>query len=226
MYFSRISLQDGAQRAPDFWRVFRDPYTLHQSIWQLFADHADRKRDFLYRLDRDGQKPVIYTVSTRKPEARSSLWRIELKQYDPKIREGIQLAFTVRINPIRTKRDEKDKQHRHDVVMEAKTRLKTQGESQGGHTTLAVLVQEEGSNWLLARAEKHGFALTSGCIRADGYQQHCLFPGKGKRPIKFSTLDFNGLLTVTDPVPFLETLYKGMGSAKGFGCGMLMVRRA
>ena len=225
MYFSRIILQEDAQNAPDFWRVFRDPYSLHQSVWRLFADHADRKRDFIYRLDQEGKRPLIYTVSERKPDMSLGLWHIETKEYEPKIRTDMQLAFMLRVNPVRTKRDENGKQHRHDVVMEAKTRLKEQSTKQNERNPLATLVQEEGCKWLMARAEKHGFATNPIKIRADGYQQHRFFKRKGSRSIQFSTLDFNGILTVVDPEVFVETLYKGIGPAKGFGCGMMMVKR-
>lgn len=225
MYFSRIVLQEGAQNAPDFWRTFRDPYSLHQSIWRLFADYADRKRDFIYRLDQEGKRPLIYTVSERKPDMGLDLWYIETKEYEPKIRTDMQLAFMLRVNPVRTKRDEKGKQHRHDVVMEAKTRLKEQSTEQNKRSPLANLIQDEGCNWLIARAEKHGFAINPIQIRADGYQQHRFFKRKGSRAIQFSTLDFNGILTVIDPDIFIETLYKGIGPAKGFGCGMMMVKR-
>ena len=36
---------------------------------------------------------------------------------------------------------------------------------------------------------------------------------------------FDGLLEVTDPVKFLETLRAGIGSAKGFGFGLLSLAR-
>ncbi len=226
MYFSRIILKKDAQNAPDFWSVFRDPYSLHQSVWRLFADHGDRKRDFIYRLDQEGKRPLIYTVSERKPDISLGLWHIETKEYGPKIRTDMQLAFMLRVNPVRTKRDENGKQHRHDVVMEAKTRLKEQSTGQNERSPLATLAQEEGVNWLSARVEKHGFAINPIQIRADSYQQHRFFKRKGSRSIQFSTLDFNGILAVIDPELFIETLYKGIGPAKGFGCGMMMVKRA
>lgn len=232
MYFSRIVIRETAPNMEEFWKVFRNPYTLHQSIWQLFSDGADRKRDFLYRLDYEGKHPLIYAVSCREPWLNSELWHIESKPYEPKIKDGMQLAFMLRVNPIRAKRDEKGKQHRHDVVMETKTRLREQGIQRVPHdrgdepNSLAAIVQEEGSNWLLARTENCGFNINPGHIRVDGYQQHRVFKGKANKPITFSTLDINGILTVTDPGRFTEALFKGIGPAKGFGCGMLMIRRA
>ena len=232
MYFSRISLKEDAQGSSDFWRVFRSPYTLHQSIWQMFSDYADRKRDFLYRLDQNGKRPLIYTVSVREPDKSMELWHIESKPYEPKIRAGIQLAFMLRANPICTKRDEQGKQHRHDVVMEAKTHLREQNGCKpyvphrcGDEPPLATLVQEEGNKWLLARTEEKGFTVNSDHIRADGYQQHRFFKGKGNKPINFSTLEFNGILTVVSPESFVKTLYEGIGPAKSFGCGLMMVKK-
>lgn len=225
MYFSRITLKKDAQRFSDFGRVFHNTYTLHQSIWRLFADHNDRKRDFLYRLDQDRKAPVIYIVSAREPDGSFGLWNIETKEYKPKIKLHIELAFMLRANPVRTKRDENNKQHRHDVVMESKTRLKEAGLRQNDRKQVAILAQEEGNNWLSARAEGHGFVINPGHIRVDGYQQHRFFKGKGKKPITFSTLEFNGILNVTNPECFIETLYKGIGPVKGFGCGLMLVKR-
>jgi len=55
----------------------------------------------------------------------------------------------------------------------------------------------------------------------DGYAQH-----RGKRgQISISTVDFAGQLTVTDPVALKQALFDGIGHAKAFGCGLLLVRR-
>ncbi len=218
MYFSKVKIKENAKGSLDFYELFRHDYRLHQSIWQFFADHPDRQRDFLYRIEQDSNLPVIYIVSARKPDANLSLWDVECKEYDPKLKEGMHLAFALRVNPICTKRDENNKQHRHDVIMEAKTCLKREGQA---IKSLAVLVQEEGSKWLAVRSERYGFTINSNLIRVDGYQQHRFFKGKGN----FSTVDFNGVLTVTEPELFMEILYKGIGPAKAFGCGLMMVKR-
>ncbi|MGH7928023.1 MAG: type I-E CRISPR-associated protein Cas6/Cse3/CasE, partial [Candidatus Binatia bacterium] len=125
--------------------------------------------------------------------------------------------------PIRSKRDNDGKQHRHDVVMEAKTRLK---ESQAGTTDGPVeseIVQREGYLWLSARAEAHGFAVNEAEVRVDGYRQHRWH--KPNHLIRFSTVEITGLLTVIDEDRLGETLSQGIGPAKGFGCGLLLVRR-
>ncbi len=39
-------------------------------------------------------------------------------------------------------------------------------------------------------------------------------------------LDYEGVLTVEDPVLFLSALTVGFGRARAFGCGLMLVRRA
>lgn len=221
MYISRITLQDRARQTSDFWHVFQSSYTLHQSIWRLFSDHAERRRDFLYRLEHSKGRPLIYTVSEREPDKNQDLWFVETKRYEPKITAGLQLAFLLCANPIRSKRDAEDKQHRHDVIMEAKTRLREQDDKR----SLAILTQEEGSHWLSSRAEKFGFKFERDQVRVDSYQQHQFLKRKGARQVSLSTVDFNGVLTVTNSQLFLKALYNGIGPAKAFGCGLMLVRR-
>lgn len=41
----------------------------------------------------------------------------------------------------------------------------------------------------------------------------------------FSSVDFTGELQITDAEKFRHTLFNGLGRAKAFGCGLLMVKR-
>ncbi|MDP2211516.1 MAG: type I-E CRISPR-associated protein Cas6/Cse3/CasE [Candidatus Aquicultor sp.] len=221
MFLSVIKLGRNMSPRDVFALTKGDGYQLHRLIWNLFADNPDRRRDFLYRHETVDNWPTFYTVSERKPSVITGDWEVKSKEYSPKLSAGQRLSFMLRANPICSKRDEENKQHRHDVVMEAKSRLREQGESR----LLSLLTQEEGSNWLSARAARCGFAFMPEHIRVDGYQQHRFFKGKGNKQVSLSTLDFNGVLTVTEPELFLETLYRGIGPAKGFGCGLMLVRR-
>lgn len=60
-------------------------------------------------------------------------------------------------------------------------------------------------------------------FQAEGYQWHAL-PKKGKTA-GFSSVDFEGEIEVTDSALFSEALIDGIGPAKGFGCGLMLVRR-
>lgn len=226
MYFSKIELRREKFNLCDIVRMLIDEeYKVHRLLWSLFRDRPDRKRDFLYRSESHQGWPCFYTVSARQPVDSAEVWQIQSKPYSPKVVRGQQLGFSLRVNPVLTRRDDNNKQHRHDVVMEAKYCIKRAGMIETQRRRIATLVQEQGAKWLSAHAEKHGFIVNSDEFRVDGYKQHRFFKEKGKTSVSFSTVDFNGVLTVLDPQLFTEALYKGIGPAKGFGCGMFMIRR-
>lgn len=200
-------------------------YRIHQRVWDLFGDRDAKSRDFVYRVEDDGGLG-IYLVSGRKPINDEGLWEIRTKPYEPRIRAGERLAFSLRANPVRTKKTGENGKHaRHDVIMDAKLRRRAEGIPGQESSAIADLVQDQGVAWLQSRAGRYGFELNGNPVRVDGYRQHRLSRGKGNAPIRFSTLDFNGLLTVTDPTTFIHALFNGIGPAKAFGCGLCMVRR-
>jgi CRISPR system Cascade subunit CasE len=222
MYFSMIRLRRDISPRDIVSITKGDGYQIHKLVWNLFADHPDRKRDFIYRHEPVNGWPTFYAVSHRVPLDKSSLWEVAPKEYRPNLRAGQRLGFMLCANPIRSKRDENKRQHRHDVIMEAKLEVKKRGEN----INIPDIVQEQGLRWLLERAASHGFSVSPEGIRADGYRQHSLFKGKGNQSVTFSTVDFNGVLTVTEPDVFVEKcLFDGIGPAKGFGCGLMLVRR-
>lgn len=221
MLISRVRLRpDTADRFRD---QAPDPYHQHTLIWDLFADAPDRKRDFIYRSEVMQGLPAFYCVSGRVPEDRHGIWLVESKPYAPVVNAGEVFSFVVRANPIRAKRDDGHRQHRHDVVMEYKTRLKDAG---GVLPQTGDIVQEAGFRWLAQKGEANGFSLRAGDIRASDYLPCRFKNSRGDREIRISTLDLTGFLTVTDPDPFVRALLYGIGPAKGFGCGMMMIRRA
>jgi CRISPR system Cascade subunit CasE len=221
MYFSLIRLRRDIQPRDLAVMTKGDGYQIHKLVWNLFSDQPDQPRDFLYRHESVGEWPTFYTVSEREPQDPGGMWDVVPKEYRPKLERGQRLGFTLCVNPIRSKRDADGRQHRHDVIMDAKRIQKDRGES----IVLPDIVQEHGSRWLMERAEANGFLVQQEHLRVDGYRQHKFFKGKGRRPISFSTVEMNGMLTVTDPKPFTNCLFTGIGPAKGFGCGLLLVRR-
>jgi len=226
VYLSRIRLRPDAAEKREFWQMMGSEYQAHHMVWDLFTDGPDRERDFLYRVEDIGGLPTIYAVGRREPVNRGGMWTIETKSYDPILSRGQRLAFVLRANPVRTKCDEKGKHHRHDVVMEAKTLLKQQGRPREEWPPEPEIVGQAGFAWLATRGEANGFTVAEGNVRADGYTQRRFRKRKGRHDISLSTIDYTGILTVADPEKFKATLYTGIGPAKGFGCGMMMVRRA
>ncbi len=210
---------------PAFWSRVQDAYHAHSLIWDLFSDGPDRERDFLFRQEAHQGLPAFLTVSERPPSSRNGTWTVESKPYAPVLREGVRLGFALRANPVRTVQDAAGRHHRHDVVMDAKRRFSEAAPGQP-RPPQPEFVREAGLAWLAGRAEKNGFTFAPGEVTVDGYAQLRLNKERGTAPIRLSTIEFGGLLTVTDPERFQAALASGIGPAKGFGCGLLLVRPA
>lgn len=224
-FFHRIWLKDITSRSSGFWDAVRNPYEVHAMIWRIFSDGSRKKRDFIYRMEVQERFPLIYAVSESEPVDLDGIWGIDQKKYSPVLRVGQRLGFSLRANPVRTKRNEAGKHKRHDVVMDAKKLLQDSGCPLDARPPEAALVQQEGYNWLESRAGQLGFSVERDLVRADGYRQHRFQKWDGSQRVEFSTIDFNGVLTVTDPDRLEETLFTGVGPAKSFGCGLLLIRQ-
>ncbi len=224
MYISKIELSSAAPTNEVFWKIFEDCYNVHKLIWPFFSDGPERNRDFIYRHESVNHKPVFYCVSERRPHDPDGIWDILTKEYDPKLRTGQRLSFVLRANPVKKVRDKNGKQSRHDVVMDAKTKLKEGRTPKDQWPTSAELIQEATVEWLRSRGEMFGFELDKSMVRGDGYQQHRFRKGNKGPEVRFSTVDFTGVLNVRDPERFKETLFNGLGPSKGFGCGLMLVK--
>ncbi|MBN2733688.1 MAG: type I-E CRISPR-associated protein Cas6/Cse3/CasE [Methanomicrobiaceae archaeon] len=229
MFLSRVTVNMHSVFSPEFQKIASGPYQIHSMLWDMFSDSEYRERDFLYRVDLKESKPVIFIVSERKPYCNGSLWNIETKSYNPVITEGKKLGFSLRANPIVTKtipatKGQEKKRYKHDVVMDAKQRIIKEYGDKSPLPPVAEIVQQEGFRWLSSRSERLGFSIEDGFVRADAYNQVNFMQGKKNRKVSLSTIDFTGILTVKDSEKFIETLGKGVGPAKGFGCGLMLVR--
>lgn len=220
--FSRVIPREdlGWSQIEKFTRL--DPYGQHQAVWQLFDLPPDAARTgtaFLFRNEWQDDLPVFFILSRNTPQDRAGLWNIQSRPYTPQLEAGDRLHFKLRVNPVVTRHGK-----RHDVVMDAKQRLRWKGLGFEDRPPLNKLAYEAGTAWLTGRAEKHGLAVTPANLLVDGYRTHAVHH-RGRIPIRFSTLDFSGVLTVADPGKFLSTLYSGIGPAKSFGCGLLLIKR-
>ena len=166
-------------------------------------------------------------VSDREPVTPSAHWQVQSKPYAPELEAGDSLAFELRANPVVTTRNASDKPARHDVVMQEKTRLLKERSlacwsdwSTPDRPALPVLIQSTCSAWLQARCPRLGVALDPATLRVEGYEQQ---RGKGGE-LRISTVDFSGHLQVIDADALRQALFVGVGHAKAFGCGLLLVR--
>lgn len=220
MYFSRIQLRSDADPRK---LVGLNGYREHQALWNLFDPDPQAKRDFLFRRNELAHKPVYYLLSARQPQDRENLWEVETKPYTPQLQAGQQLAFDLRANPVVTRSGKDGKSHRNDLVMDIKTQLGWKRLPANDRPPLAQLIQQAGEQWLSQRQQVLGASIQN--LRADAYQQHRSHKRGQEKPIRYSTLDLQGTLTITDVAAFQNTLFNGIGPAKAFGCGLLLVRR-
>lgn len=77
--------------------------------------------------------------------------------------------------------------------------------------------------WVQERSLKNGFTIHQ--VRADGYRQVRFKKVKGGSLVQYSTVDFTGLLEIVDDNLFKTMLFRGVGPEKGFGCGLMLVRK-
>lgn len=204
-----------------------DAYADHQWMWNLFPAPQGTPREFLFRRDdRDGL-PRYHVVSKRPPQVGDPAWRVKTQPYAPQLRAGMRLRFDLRANPVVAGHNEQGAHVRHDVVMQAKTKLlRERGLSHwkdwhgDDKPQMQALIFSSCTAWLKAQAARHGFGLDEDALTVDAYTRH-----RGKKgEIQFSTVDFGGELLVTDAATMTEALLGGIGRAKAFGCGLLLVR--
>ncbi|MHB8249241.1 MAG: type I-E CRISPR-associated protein Cas6/Cse3/CasE [Acidithiobacillus sp.] len=204
-----------------------DPYGQHQAIWKLFdlppkEERVGQPAPFLFRAEQQDGLPVFYVLSAQCPQDRQDLWQVEAKRYTPNIQAGDRLAFKLRGNPIVTRHTAGERGRRHDVVMDAKQRMDWKNLPESARPSRAHLAYEAGVCWLRERQARLGVQFGDTELRVDSYRSWRQRNGKG---IALSTLDFEGHFRVIDPSRFLNALIGGIGPAKAFGCGLLLVRR-
>lgn len=226
MYFSLITPASGRERdAAHEWAG--GSYEEHQWLWRFLPAPQGTARDFLFRRrDIDGM-PRFYVVSKREPVSPTTAWRVQSQAYAPRLHPGDRLNFELRANPVITQVAATGQRARHDVVMQAKrTLLRERGLARwsdwtsGDRPDLTDLVYRTCGAWLQSRAERLGVTFDGDRLMAEGYTQH-----RGRRnELRFSTVDFSGTLTVVEPTALLTALHGGVGHAKAFGCGLLLVR--
>ncbi len=95
-----------------------------------------------------------------------------------------------------------------------------------------VQIDKALENWWCRQGERCGFDLVhdqngSSKLQNSGYYWHALPQKVKKKGDKsgFSTVDLTGELQITDIDKFQHTLFNGLGRAKAFGCGLVMVKK-
>jgi len=201
------------------------PHAGKALVWSLFADDEERKRDFLWRWE--GRRPgrlvgEFLILSTRPPADPHNLFDLETKDFAPALAPGDRLAFRLRANAVvRQRKEGSPRSTKHDVVMSELLKHPNDARASLRETLMA----QAGSSWMHRQLAKAGAAAIEDALRIDGYEQHRIPDDRG-RDIRFSSLDFDGALTVTEPDRFVAALRHGFGAAKAYGFGLMLIKRA
>jgi CRISPR system Cascade subunit CasE len=191
----------------------------HKLLWTLFADGAERERDFLWREEDSGQYLIL---SKRRPDDTIGLFDLDQpKEFAPSLMSGNRLEFVLRANAtIARARGKGVRGTRSDVVMNAIHGLASTERAEARTTA----VQAAGAQWLMSQGARNGFRVDAEALQVVTY--HVMRMPKEGHTMSIGILDFRGVLEVTDPSSFTTTLLTGLGRAKAFGCGLMLVRRA
>jgi CRISPR system Cascade subunit CasE len=229
MFLSKLCLN---LRDPDVRRQVRQPYEMHQTLWSTGFRNFGKEElgRVLFRIDTDrcGLAPIVLLQSERSPDwsALPANFLIEppqCKPFDVPLRTGQRLRFRLRANP--TKK-----------VGTSSKEERLAGKKENGQR-ISLFREEDQIAWLLHKGEEGGFRIPGQWVEVQDGRRIASFRvevvpegwvrcGKnGHTEGRFFAVRFDGLLEVTDPVKFLEILRAGIGSAKGFGFGLLSLAR-
>jgi CRISPR system Cascade subunit CasE len=188
----------------------RDTYDWHQTVWRMFPGRDGQQRDFLTRLDqrREGFRLIIVSpVEPLRPAwCPAECWKSKLipESYFQHRRYRFQLCA----NPTR------------------KIAATQNGAVTKNGRRVPLRTREELVGWICRKGEQGGFAVDEAALRtfARGREYFQKRDGNGRTVTGLhSAVEFEGTLTVTDPAQFYEVFKRGIGSAKAFGFGLLVI---
>ena len=215
MYLSQLILNPRSRRVQ---RELADPYQMHRSIMRAFPDGL-RKGDerVLFRVDEHPGLgvPALLVQSVNRPDwswlaqdPGAAGYLLEeprdnpaVKSFDPAMRAGQVLTFRLRANP---------------------TKRLSAGTGNKGKR-VGIYREEEQLDWLARKGEQHGFRVLQArlCRDAKIKREKAIRRQEQAHKLELISAQFDGLLQVTDPAVLIQALESGIGTAKGFGFGLL-----
>lgn len=211
MYLSKITLHTSVLAPAQLLQmVERGEYAMHQWLWELFPGMAERT--FLYRREELQGAFRFYVLSQSEPKSHT-FFTLETRPFLPQLVAGQRLSFNLRANPVVCKSGK-----RHDLLMDVKHQLRGQLDPR------AVWPHQEQAarDWLARQGEQSGFSLED--VAVGVYRQQQMIGGKSKSFIRFSSVDYTGVLVVNDPTCLLGRLAQGFGKSRAFGCGLMLIK--
>jgi len=207
MFISRVEVP---------WEAVRNPYDVHRLLWRFFPGEAretrtgseQERQGFLFRIEDQhiGRPTRLLVQSRRAPVCVHDMALLGTREFNPVICAERRLAFVLTANPVKNV---------IDIERIAKPNKKSK-------RCRVPIVKEEGQiAWL-------GHKLTAAAeLEHVTVLPHApLYFKKHKHAGKLVACTFEGTMRVLDAERLVGLLENGVGPAKAFGCGLLLVRRA
>ncbi|MGD0400477.1 MAG: type I-E CRISPR-associated protein Cas6/Cse3/CasE [Syntrophobacteraceae bacterium] len=203
-----------------------DSYAWHKRLWECYPSSKEAARDFLTRIDQLEGAFRLWILAPKKPERPP--WCPEdafaLKEIAPSFLSYRHYAFDLRANPVKT------------IVQRGpngETLLRHDGKRRSGKR-VPLVKPDELREWLFRKGKVRCRDKDTGLDVPGGFRiveekpleispmVESYFRKKGQSGYH-GGVQFRGILEVTDPERFIETYHFGVGSAKGFGFGLLLL---
>lgn len=208
MYLSRLILNPGSAQVIS---ELSDPYQMHRTLMRAFpAEVEGGPGRVLFRAaqDKNYGEVTVLVQSEKQPDwsfLTKNNYLLDIKNtcnsackpYDIQLQAGMRLRFLLRANPTARR-----------VFQDGKPWKR-----------VGLVNEEEQSQWLKRKGEQGGFRPDAFHIVSHG---KIVSSRKGRETVHVC-VEYSGILTVADAELFRETLETGIGSAKGFGFGLLSI---
>jgi CRISPR system Cascade subunit CasE len=203
IYFTRAFIS----HATVVQRRLRTANAWHQAVWKAFPNQEHRS--FLTRLDPHpgGYQLLIASLTQPTPPPwcthQRDTWQTRTipEGYFQHTRYGFQLAA----NPTR----------KVPVLL-------PDGSKKPNGKRVPLRAREELEAWIQRKGEQHGFRVNAAALQILNQGPQWSF--KLDHACTHSMVEFRGVLEVTDSRQFLNAFIHGIGSAKAFGFGLLLVK--
>lgn len=180
-------------------KLARNPYEIHRHLWRLFPNMPEDKRSFLYRVSngKDNEPLRILMQSLYEPAAAGNV-------------KGCVILRKKAFNPVLK---EKDRLHFILCANPTKQLLKER-------CRVPLIDEDQLIDWLRKKLEN-----AASLENAEIVESRNLYFRKEGKAGKIVTVSFGGLISIFHPVNMRNILEQGIGRAKAFGCGLVLVRR-
>ncbi|SDQ52500.1 type I-E CRISPR-associated protein Cas6/Cse3/CasE [Quadrisphaera sp. DSM 44207] len=215
MYLTRFAINPARRGS---WTLLASPQAMHAAVLAAFppgaASGAAQDGRVLWRVDRGEQhRADLYLASPTQPDLThlveqagwpaTQTW--QTRDYRPllyRVQAGQRWVFRLTANPVHSAR------------------------VRDGEDTkpLAHVTAAQQQQWLIDRTERLGFHVAAGARGEPGVvvrdRRTARFTRQGKT-VTVAMATFDGVLEVLDPDALRTALVRGVGRAKGYGCGLL-----